>query len=470
MTNVKSIYMIAICGTGMSALAGLLKEAGYNVSGSDSAIYPPVSSLLANYGIEIKPGYKKENLPDQADFVVIGNAVSKTNEEARAVLASATPYASFPQALSDFFLKTRKPLVVAGTHGKTTTASLLSWTLEAVGLKPGFMVGGWLNNFNSNYRLPQGEYFVVEGDEYDTAFFDKGPKFLHYRPFASILTGIEFDHAGIFRDLEHVKSVYRQFVEIIDPNGFLLVADSDDNARDVAQNAACPVETYGFSEAADWHIRGYRRGTATSAAGVGRFVLCRKGREVGEFAVPMIGKHNATNCAAVVAMAVKLGLEAGEINDGLSRFRGVKRRQEVRGEKRGVTVIDDFAHHPTAIRQTLEAVKEAFPAGRVWAVFEPRSATSRRNVFQKQFPASFQPADKIVFAKLFAPEKIKAEERLDLDQVVKELREMGKEAYLIPEIEDIIEFAAAHCQPRDVVLIMSSGGFSGIHERLLERL
>lgn len=463
--NVKSIYMIAICGTGMSSLAGLLKEAGYQVSGSDNNIYPPVSTLLANYGIEIKPGFKKENLPNPVDMVIIGNAVSKTNEEAEAVLASGIPYLSFPQALGEFFLKNRKSLVVAGTHGKTTTTSLLSWVLQAAGKEPGFMVGGWLKNFDSNYRLPKGDFFAVEGDEYDTAFFDKGPKFMHYRPFASILTGVEFDHADIYKDLEHIKSAFRNFARIIDPKGFLLAGDVDDNVREVIREATCEVETYGFSVAADWRAEDYRQEN-----GLGRFILRHKGRMAGEFALPMIGRHNAQNCVAVTAMALKLGLSAETVRDALKGFKGVKRRQEMVGVKNGITVLDDFAHHPTAIHLTLEAVREAFPKGRVWAVFEPRSATSRRNTFQREFPASFRLADRIIVSGLFAPEKIKPEDRLDLDLLVQDMRNLGKEACLIPGVEDIIEYIASHSQRDDVVLIMSSGGFSGIHQKLLDRL
>ncbi|MFQ5673017.1 MAG: UDP-N-acetylmuramate:L-alanyl-gamma-D-glutamyl-meso-diaminopimelate ligase [Nitrospinales bacterium] len=470
MAQVKSIYMIAVCGTGMSALAGLLKQAGYDVSGSDNNIYPPVSALLTNYGIEIKPGFKKENLRHPPDLVVIGNAVSKNNEEVQAVLARGIPYVSFPQALSDFFLKGRKSLVMAGTHGKTTTTSLLGWVLHAAGKNPGIMAGGWMKNFDSNYRLPRGDYFVVEGDEYDTAFFDKEPKFLHYQPYAAILTGIEFDHADIFRDLGHIKAAFRKFVGMVHPRGFVLVEESDANAIEVLDQAPCVVETYGFSERADWHIGSYRFDSDADGPPRGAFHLEYKGRPVGKFTVPMMGRHNARNCAAVAAMTVKLGLLPEEINDALKQFQGIKRRQEVVGEKNGIIVIDDFAHHPTAIHHTLEAVKEAFPQCRVWAVFEPRSATSRRAVFQKSFPAGFRLADRVVIAKLFAPEKIEAGERLDLPLLLEDLRVMGKDAHLIPEVGDIVDFLVAQCKPGDVVLIMSSGGFGGIHRRLLDQL
>lgn len=463
--NIRNIYIVAICGTGMASLAGLLKEAGYQVSGSDNNIYPPMSTLLANCGINIKQGFKRENITTDIDLAVIGNAVSKTNEEAQAILEADIPFVSFPQALSRFFLEGRKSLVVAGTHGKTTTSSLLSWVLHSAGRKPGFMVGGWLKNFDTNYQLPRGDFFVTEGDEYDTAFFDKGPKFLHYRPYAAILTSIEFDHADIYRDLDHIKEAFGKFISIIDPGGFLLAEHSDAHIKEVAVQARCEVETYGFSGSADWCIHSYR-----FHEGKGSFALRHRGREMGQFELPMMGRHNALNAVAVAALAIKLGLSAEEVRSAFHGFRGVKRRQDIVGEQNGIVVIDDFAHHPTAIHLTIEAVKEAFPGQRVWAVFEPRSASSRRNVFQNSFPAGFCLADKAVVARLFAPEKIKPEERLDPEKMVNDMRQLGIDARCIPNTEEIVEFIAANSLPQDVVLIMSSGGFDGIHQKLLQRL
>lgn len=463
--DIKNIYIVAICGTGMASLAGLLKEAGYQVSGSDNNIYPPMSTLLANCGIPIKQGFKRENITADIDLAVIGNAVSKTNEEVQAILEAGIPFISFPQALSRFFLENRKSLVVAGTHGKTTTSSLLSWVLHAAGRQPGFMVGGWLKNFDANYQLPRGDFFVTEGDEYDTAFFDKGPKFLHYKPYAAILTSIEFDHADIYRDLDHIKEAFAKFIAIIDPTGFLLVEHTDMHIKDVTNHARCEVETYGFSSSADWSIDAYR-----FHEGKGSFVLRRRGCEVGQFELPMMGRHNALNAVAVTALAIKLGLGADEVRSALNGFCGVKRRQDIVGEQNGVVVIDDFAHHPTAIHLTIEAVKEAYPGRRVWAVFEPRSASSRRNVFQNSFPAGFRLADKAVIAGLFAPEKIKPEERLDPEKMVKDMRALGIDSHCIQNTDAIVEFIAANSRPLDVVLIMSSGGFDGIHQKLLQRL
>jgi UDP-N-acetylmuramate: L-alanyl-gamma-D-glutamyl-meso-diaminopimelate ligase len=461
--DIKNIYLIAICGTGMAALAGLLKKTGHNVTGSDANIYPPMSTLLSNAGIKIFPGYKKENISKDIDIVIVGNAVSKKNEEVQAVLDAGISYTSFPAALSQFFLEGKKSLVVTGTHGKTTTTSLLSWVLESAQRKPGFMVGGWLKNFDTNHQVPVGDYFVTEGDEYDSAFFDKGPKFLHYRPDASILTGIEFDHADIFSDLDQIKQVFRDYVKLI--KGIILVKSDDENIRNVLSSASCTVETYGFDEKADWRIEDYR-----FEKGCGNFSLSFKKKKQANFQLAMIGRHNVENAAAVAALCLNLGLTADEINVGFQTFKGIKRRQEIVGEKSGVTVIDDFAHHPTAIDLTVNAVKEAYPGQRVWAVFEPRSATSRRKVFEDSFPKSFLKADRVIFAGLFAPEKIKAEERLDVQAVIASINNMGGVAEYIPQVDDIVEFITKNAKSEDVILVMSSGGFDGIHRKILERL
>ncbi|MBT3367199.1 MAG: UDP-N-acetylmuramate:L-alanyl-gamma-D-glutamyl-meso-diaminopimelate ligase [Nitrospina sp.] len=464
MEDIKNIYLIAICGTGMAALAGLLKGAGHRVSGSDANIYPPMSTLLENAGIPVLPGYRKENITSDIDLVIVGNAVSKTNEEVQAVLDAGLEYTSFPEALAHFFLVGRKSLVVTGTHGKTTTTSLLSWVLQASGRKPGFMVGGWLKNFDNNHQVPEGDYFVTEGDEYDSAFFDKGPKFLHYRPDASILTGIEFDHADIFEDLDQIKDAFRKYVSLIRPDGVILVRHADANIQDVLGEAVCRIETYGYSEGADWRIEDYR-----FEGGDGFFSLNFQGKKRADFQLAMMGRHNVENAAAVAALCLGLGLTPDEINAAFKSFQGIKRRQEVVGVKNGVTVLDDFAHHPTAIRLTLEAVKEAYPGQRLWAVFEPRSATSRRKVFEQDFPDSFLAADQVVFGGPFASEKIKKEDRLDPERVVDLIRQKGVNANFIAEVDDIVAFIAENVESGDVVLVMSSGGFGGIHQKILDQ-
>ena len=463
--KIKSIYIIAICGTGMASLAGLLQKSGYLVTGSDANIYPPMSTLLKSSGIEIKSGYQRNNITADIDQVIVGNAVSKDNPEVLAVQEKGIPYISFPEAIKKFYLKNQKSLVVTGTHGKTTTTALLSWVLHSAKRKPGFMVGGWMKNFDGNHAIPEGEFFVSEGDEYDTAFFDKGPKFLHYSPFASILTGIEFDHADIYRDLDHIKNSFRKFVNIIHPSGFLLAAFSDKNVQDVLADASCQVETYGFSSSADWVIGDYK-----FVSGKGYFTLSHQNVNVANFNLPMIGRHNIQNATSVAVMGLKLGLTTQEIQEGFHTFKGIKRRQEVLGVKNGVTVIDDFAHHPTAIQLTLEGIKEAYPGQRIWAIFEPRSATCKRKVFEDRLPKSFTPADLVIIADLFAPDKIDPKDRLNPELVVENINNDGGDAYFIPDTEALINKLITECRPKDVLLIMSSGGFSGIHQKLIARL
>ncbi len=463
--KIKSIYLIAICGTGMASLAGLLQKSGYLVTGSDANIYPPMSTLLKSSGIDIKPGYQRKNITDDIDQVIVGNAVSKDNPEVLAVQEKGIPYISFPEAIKKFYLKNQKSLVVTGTHGKTTTTALLSWVLHSAKRKPGFMVGGWMKNFDGNHAIPEGEFFVSEGDEYDTAFFDKGPKFLHYSPFASILTGIEFDHADIYRDLDHIKDSFRKFVNIIHPSGFLLAAFSDKNVQDVLTDASCQVETYGFSSSADWVIGDYK-----FVSGKGYFTLSHQNVNVANFNLPMIGRHNIQNATSVAVMSLKLGLTTQEIQEGFHTFKGIKRRQEVLGVKNGVTVIDDFAHHPTAIQLTLEGIKEAYPGQRIWAIFEPRSATCKRKVFEDRLPKSFTAADLVIIADLFAPDKIDPKDRLNPELVVENINNDGGDAYFIPDTEALINKLITECRPKDVLLIMSSGGFSGIHQKLFARL
>ncbi len=463
--KIKSIYLIAICGTGMASLAGLLQKSGYLVTGSDANIYPPMSTLLKSSGIDIKPGYQRKNITDDIDQVIVGNAVSKDNPEVLAVQEKGIPYISFPEAIKKFYLKNQKSLVVTGTHGKTTTTALLSWVLHSAKRKPGFMVGGWMKNFDGNHAIPEGEFFVSEGDEYDTAFFDKGPKFLHYSPFASILTGIEFDHADIYRDLDHIKDSFRKFVNIIHPSGFLLAAFSDKNVQDVLTDASCQVETYGFSSSADWVIGDYK-----FVSGKGYFTLSHQNVNVANFNLPMIGRHNIQNATSVAVMSLKLGLTTQEIQEGFHTFKGIKRRQEVLGVKNGVTVIDDFAHHPTAIQLTLEGIKGAYPGQRIWAIFEPRSATCKRKVFEDRLPKSFTAADLVIIADLFAPDKIDPKDRLNPELVVENINNDGGDAYFIPDTEALINKLITECRPKDVLLIMSSGGFSGIHQKLFARL
>lgn len=465
MPESKRIHIIAICGTGMAALAGLLKKAGHAVTGSDTQIYPPMSTLLQEAGIPCKIGYDAGHIEPNTDLVIIGNAVGKTNPEVVATLGRGLPTLSMPAALGEFFLKGKQSLVVTGTHGKTTTSSLLAWVLTSAGLDPGMMIGGWVKNFNSNHRLGKGNLFVVEGDEYDTAFFDKGPKFLHYRPHHAILTSIEFDHGDIYADLTAIKQSFRKFVALLPAEGLLVTAAGDPAIGEVIKGASCRIETYGIDEEADWQAdRIHMTGDLLS------FDVYYRRKKRGTVRSPLVGRHNLKNTLSVIALAHQIGLSWEKITEGILKFEGVKRRQEIVGEVRDILIIDDFAHHPTAIAETLEALRLRYPSRRLWAVFEPRSATSRRNVFQKEFVAALTPADLVILADIFAPEKIPAEDRLNPEKIISDLVALGKQALFLSTPDQIISELAKRLHPGDVVCVMSSGGFGGIHQKLISRL
>ena len=459
------IHILGICGTFMGSLAVLAKQLGYRVSGSDANVYPPMSTQLQEQGIDLMEGFRHEHLQPSPDLVVIGNALSRGNPAVEYTLSEGLNYMSGPQWLAQFVLHDKWVLGVAGTHGKTTTSAILAWILEYAGMKPGYLIGGVTKNFPQSAHIGDSAFFVVEADEYDSAFFDKRSKFVHYAPRTTILNNLEFDHADIYRDLDHIKDSFRKFVNIIHPDGFLLTAFSDEHAKDVLAGASCEVETYGFSPSADWVADDYK-----FENGEGHFTLSHKAATIATFHLPMIGRHNIENAAAVAAMGIKLGLTAQEVQKGFATFKGIKRRQEIVGIKNDVTVIDDFAHHPTAIKLTLEAVREAYPGQRLWAVFEPRSATCRRKIFENRMPQSFTPADRVIIAGLFAPDKIPPENRLDPKRVVECINENRGDAFFIPEVDALVDKMADECRPKDVFLIMSSGGFSGIHQKLLDRL
>jgi UDP-N-acetylmuramate: L-alanyl-gamma-D-glutamyl-meso-diaminopimelate ligase len=457
--------MIAICGTGMGSLAGMLKASGHQVTGSDEHIYPPMSNVLQDQGIEIRAGFSEKNIDSGLDLVIIGNAVSKTNPEVQAVLDRNLPYLSFPQALSQFFLSEKKPVVIAGTHGKTTTSSLAAWVLETGGLHPGFMIGGYVKNFKSNYQLGKGPYFVVEGDEYDSAFFDKGPKFLHYRPFFSILTSIEFDHGDIYKDLRHVQEAFQKYVRLIPSEGLLMVSGEDPHIREILGGLACRVETYGLEKGYHWHaekIEPAREGL--------QFDVYYQGKFFETFSSPLMGRHNIKNALAVIGLGHHLQIPKGILKQGIGSFQGVKRRQEIVGEIHNILLMDDFAHHPTAIRETLQGVKMRYPERRLWAIFEPRSATSRRNFFQKEFSRSFDSADQVVIASPPGMEKIPVEMRLDPLLLVKEISRGGPPAFLGQNAEEIVSQIVPEIRSGDLICVMSSGGFDGIHGKLLKAL
>ena len=461
------IHLVAVCGVGMASLAGLLQSRSYRVTGSDQNVYPPMSTYLADIGIGVLPGFHPAHVTPRPDLVVIGNAVSRGNPEAQAVLEQNIPYISFPQALGQFLIGSRSSLVVAGTHGKTTTSALAAWVLTRAGLDPGFFVGGVPINFGSGWKVGAGNHVVIEGDEYDTAFFDKGPKFLHYRPKHVILTGIEFDHADIYRDLDHVKSAFLRLMDIIPSDGSLVVCRNYPAAKEIAAAARCRRITYGDDAPVDWHAA-----NVEFFEGRTSFEPCYRGRSEGRLEVALIGRHNVENSLAVYALGRALGIARAKLLDGFRTFAGVKRRQEIRGEERGVLVIDDFAHHPTAVRETIEAIRAAYDGRTIWAVFEPRSNTSKRNLFEQEFAAALALADRAVIAPVYQPEKVPDGERLSVDNLVSRidrLRGAGR-ARKVDGAEEIASLIARDTRPGDVVLVMSNGGFDNVHDRILRAL
>jgi UDP-N-acetylmuramate: L-alanyl-gamma-D-glutamyl-meso-diaminopimelate ligase len=456
---------MGIAGTAMGALAGMLHDAGYQVTGSDTAIYPPMSDYLDGLGIRVMKGYVASNLDHKPDLVIIGNVIRAEYEEAKAVLDRDLPYCSFPEAFGSLFLRDAHSVVIAGTHGKTTTTAITAWLLERARLDPGFLIGGIAKNFDRTARRGSGRYFVVEGDEYDTAFFDKGPKFLHYRPRTVVLTSVEFDHADIYADLDAVKESFRKLMRIVPADGTVVARGDDPGTLDVLSETKAKVWRYGPGQEWDGRVVKIDPDTGTMT-----FEVHRGGTPVGVFSSCMVGRHNLYNQVAATAAALAAGANVSYLADGFSTFAGIKRRQEVIGEPGGVTVIDDFAHHPTAVDVTLAALRERYGKRRMWAVWEPRSATSRRNVFQKDYVSAFDQADQIVIAAPFDQARIPEEERFSADKLVRDLTARGKEAVVLPDADAILHTLASRVHPHDVVAILSNGGFGGLHKKLLERL
>ncbi|MBI5583869.1 MAG: UDP-N-acetylmuramate:L-alanyl-gamma-D-glutamyl-meso-diaminopimelate ligase [Deltaproteobacteria bacterium] len=462
---ISHIHLMGICGTGMASLAGMLQERGYRITGSDQAVYPPMSTFLENLGIPVRLGYGPENLNPPPDLVIVGNVITRSNPEAQELIRQDLPCLSLPQALGHFFLEGKIPLVITGTHGKTTTSALLASILDQAGLSPGFMVGGLLRGYERNYQLGRGSYFVIEGDEYDTAFFDKGPKFLHYRPHLAVLTSIEFDHADIYSDLNAIQSAFARFIALLPETGLLLAHGPDPQIQEILPRAVCTVETYGLEDRWDWTAREIRtRPTGTS------FNVYHRGRFFQGFESPLAGEHNVLNTVALVPLLARIGLSPETMSRGVSGFQGVHRRQEVRGVKAGVTVIDDFAHHPTAVRETIRAIRDQYPDRRLVAVFEPRTNTSRRRIFQADYPVALGGADLVVVREPPDLAKIAEEERFSSKRLVEDLQGAGRPAFYFPDTEGILDFLRGSVRTGDVVLIMSNGGFDRIHQRLLDSL
>ena len=459
------VHLMGICGTAMGSLAGLLKERGFAVTGSDQNVYPPMSTQLERLGVRIMEGYKRENLTPRPDLVIVGNVISRTFPEAEELLASGVPYASLPAAMGELVIGDRHSVVVAGTHGKTTTSSLMAWILAQAGRDPGFMIGGIPKNFGQSYRLPKGDWFVIEGDEYDTAFFDKVPKFTHYRPRSAILTSVEFDHADIYRDLEHVKQAFLKLLALVPADGRLVASAEDDNVADcLARQPVNQLITFGI-EAGTYQAR------AIEETGEGTtFDVVKHGVRTASARTKMIGLYNVKNALAAFALADALGVPRETIRSALATFEGVKRRQETIGRPNGVELIEDFAHHPTAVKGTIEAVQKRFPKARVFSIFEPRSATSRRRAFQRDYVEAFAIAQTALFPPPFDQTKIAEDDRFSIDELVGDLRARGVDARLCASIDDIVARVRAEAKPGDAVLIMSNGGFGGIYQKLLAEL
>jgi UDP-N-acetylmuramate: L-alanyl-gamma-D-glutamyl-meso-diaminopimelate ligase len=459
-SRIQSVHFVGICGTAMASTAAAMQSKGVKVTGSDQNVYPPMSTFLAERNIEVISGYAEQNLAHKPDLIVIGNAISRGNAEAEYVLDHKLRYCSLPELLKEFFIRGKRSIVVAGTHGKTTTTSLLTWVFEHNGLNPSYLIGGIPNNLGQGARFTESEWFIIEGDEYDTAFFDKRSKFVHYLPEVAVLNNLEFDHADIFPNLESIKTSFKHFIRLVPRNGLLIGNGDDQNLCPLLNVTHCPVKRFGLGE-----------GNAVQAFNI------RYGPTATEFEIPsfrfhinLVGELNVRNSLAVVAAAKHCGLKNQQIQSAFDTFKGIKRRMEVRGIAGGVTVLDDFGHHPTAIRETLRALRIRYPLQKVWAIFEPRSNTTRRNVFQAELASSFDEADAVVVAQIARLELLAPEERLDPARLMQDLKSAGKDAAYLPDVEAIVAHVATSVQGGEVVCVFSNGGFGGIHGKLLERL
>ena len=465
MDNARKVYLIGICGTAMASLAGMLGEKGYVVCGSDSDVYPPMSDFLDRHGIAVFKGYNAENLAKaKPDLVVVGNALSRGNAEVEYTLDSGIRYASMAETVKELFIRGKSSIVVAGTHGKTTTTAMLAWILETAGRKPSFLVGGIAENFGRSFQVADGPDFVIEGDEYDTAFFDKGPKFLHYLPRIVLLKNIEFDHADIYADLEAIKTSFRRLINIVPRSGLIVAGVDSPVVKELIPAAFSRVATAGIG-LGEWQARNIE----PCAEGMS-FEVVRNVEPLGRFNIPMMGVFNVQNALGAIVVARELNVDNETIQRALTTFKSVKRRLELRGEANGIRVYDDFAHHPTAVGETLRAVRGRFPNQRVWAVFEPRSQTCRRRVFEEAFIESFDSADVTILARVYGASRLDPEQMLSPDRVVAGIRSRGKIAHTPGSTDDIVALIASQAGPGDQVVIMSNGGFDNIHNKLLDRL
>jgi UDP-N-acetylmuramate: L-alanyl-gamma-D-glutamyl-meso-diaminopimelate ligase len=463
-------HLIGICGTAMASLAGMLQASGHQVTGSDQNVYPPMSTQLEALGIKILNGYKAENADIGADCVVVGNAISRGNPELEEVLDRKLVYRSQAEIVQEEFIRGRRSLVVAGTHGKTTTTSIAAWVCEVGGLDPSFLVGGIVQNFDASFRVTKGDHFVIEGDEYDTAYFDKKPKFMHYLPEIAIVNNIEFDHADIYRDLQEIKFQFSRLMNLVPGNGRLIVGIDSPVAREVLDEMDgklyTQVETFGLGDDARWQAR-----YIDFTGDVTRFTVFKDGHSWSEFETHLIGEFNVRNCLGVIIAADAWGIPKEKIQQAFDTFKSVKRRMEVRGVIDGITVIDDFAHHPTAVEETLKALRMKYTGKRLIAVFEPRTWSSRLAVFQEPYSKAFSYADYVIIAGVYNTAKASELGKvLDVDELVADIALQGKPAMSFPDADTIVEHLAPELRENDVVAVMSNGGFGGIHAKLLEQI
>jgi len=469
MSDAKHVHVIGIGGSAMAPLAGMLGEQGYRVTGSDSGVYPPASTLLEKLGISFFHTFDAAHLEPAPELVVVGNIIARGNPELEEVLDRKIPYRSMPEILEEVFLPGRHSIVISGTHGKTTTTAMLAWIFETAGKRPNFLVGGVAENFGKSYGLGGGEEFILEGDEYETAFWDRGPKFFHYHPDDLIVTSLEYDHADIYRDFETYELAFRRLVNLVPRRGRIVIwGDTEESGpalRRAAAKAFCPVETYGFRSSNDWVA-----GSLAVDGGGMRFRVTHRGENFGEFALAASGRHNVLNALAAIAVAHGRGIGADVSGKALAMFLSVKRRMDVKAEVRGVLVVDDFAHHPTAVRATMEAARARWPGRRLWAILEPRSNSMRRKVFEQTLPVALALADRVVLAGVFRAQQLGDENRLEPEAVAESVRELGKSARVFPSADAIAEQVSMEAEPGDVLLVMSNGSFDGLCEKLLAKL
>ncbi|UCE05425.1 MAG: UDP-N-acetylmuramate:L-alanyl-gamma-D-glutamyl-meso-diaminopimelate ligase [bacterium] len=464
-TKIKNIYMIAICGTAMGSLAAMLKSRRYHVTGSDNHVYPPMSTFLLSQGIKVFEGFDADHLSPKPDLVIIGNAMSRGNPEVEAVLERKIPYTSMPDALKNFFIQGKNSIVVSGTHGKTTISSLIAWLLEYGGKDPSFLIGGIPRNFEQGFKIGKSDLFVVEGDEYDSAFFDKSAKFFHYLPHVLVVNNIEFDHADIYDDLNQIKLAFRRLINLVPRNGLLLANIDDSNVMELSSKAFSPVQTFGLHKDAYWqadNIKFYADHTS--------FDIIKQGKPFSSLSVQLTGSHNIRNTLAAIGAVHFYGLIPQQIREGLPLFRNIIKRLEVKANINAITIYDDFAHHPTKVSSTINGLRCRFPDQKIWAVFEPRTATSKRKIMEDQYAAAFDEADVTIIASLHLPEKVTMEERLSVEVLVEKIKNRNKQAYYIPSVQEITDFISSRVEPGDHILIMSNGSFDNIHQVLINKL